>query len=905
MPAVTPRLPGLIYRAIIRVQPREHRDLYGDEQWRVFQEVWLRERPPTRFARLMWFIAIMTRSLWSAIGVWIDRRRTAVAAIGNRRTMMGSDLAYTLRGLRHARWYSAAVIGVVAITFALATTVFAVVDGVLFKSLPYPDAGRLVSLAPTFRSVSRPARNVIYTASPTDLEYWQSAVPGLVITGFRVQPWSGLFGGVNDDVAGVASVRPNFFESVGVRPMIGGFADGDFVTSTSRVMPVVLMYDTWQTRFGRDPDVVGRTTILDPTTGFGVRIVGIMPSDFSFPSGRWGVQLLTALKTDPARSRDLKDRALTDIIARVPPGVRIVTLGEQLTPGIAAAAAAFPALGPKPEGWSDNAWRREGPYEAVDVTPLNASVRAKWQPMFRAVFAAVAVLVLLAAANASSLMTSRALERTREFQMRRALGAGAGAIVRLWAIEVILLVAAGALIGAIAAAPLLKFIVSLLPEDIVLLKPAALDWRVGAFVVAALAAVSALIAIAPIRRSLRASGAVPAGVTPRVRTWTRFAVVGGQTAAAFVLTILGACLVGSLLVVYSNHLAVSTRDVVVVDTHLQGPGSRMGTVSPERVARGQQILERLSHLPGVSHVSLIAAQLLSGGGWQAPFQPPPGRSRVPDTDMWAVTEGFYDTLDMHAIEGRVPTDAELRAGEPLIVVSEKVARAFWPDGAAVGHTLMTYERQPFTVVGVVRDVPWYAWDQDAPMIYGPYAPLSTSPFLTFLIRTKGSTGDVTNAALKVIKEVDPLVRPRRAAALDTMFRDSVVLRRLQSWLFGGFAAAALVVVGVGILGLLAMSTARRTKEIGIRCALGATPDRVMRQLVGEQFKSVAAGLVIGGVIAAWAVGFVKGYLYKLSVADARIWGAAMGLIVIVACLGALLPALRASRIDPVRALRTD
>src|SRR5262249_14663203 len=152
-------------------------------------------------------------------------------------------------------------------------------------------------------------------------------------------------------------------------------------------------------------------------------------------------------------------------------------------------------------------WRREGPYEGVDVVPLTSSVRATWAPMFRAVFAAVAVLVLLGAVNASSLMTSRALERAREFRMRRALRASAGAMARLWMIESGLLVAAGAVIGAIAASPLLRFIVSLLPEDIVLLKPAELDWRVGAFVVVVLVAVSTMIAIAPIRRSLRASGA--------------------------------------------------------------------------------------------------------------------------------------------------------------------------------------------------------------------------------------------------------------------------------------------------------------------------------------------------------------------------------------------------------------
>jgi len=211
----------------------------------------------------------------------------------------------------------------------------------------------------------------------------------------------------------------------------------------------------------------------------------------------------------------------------------------------------------------------------------------------------------------------------------------------------------------------------------------------------------------------------------------------------------------------------------------------------------------------------------------------------------------------------------------------------------------------FTVIGVVKDVRWLAWDLESPIIYAPYASVARYPWLTYFIRTDENTGRVIDDAIKAIEQTDRLARPNRAGTLDGIFRESVSLRRFQSWLFGGFAAAALVVVGVGIFGLLAMSTARRTREVGIRCALGATPNSVAALILREQAVAVVAGLVAGGAVAAWAVGFVKGYLYELTVTDPRIWLSAVGLILVTALVGALIPAVRASRVDPLKALRAE
>ena len=833
---------------------------------------------------------------------------------------MTGDIVFTLRALRRAPWYSATVIGVIAVTLALATTVFAVVDGVLFRPLPYPYVDRLFRIEPGFRAVPRPAPrrgNVSrYSSSAVDIANWRAAVPGVGITGFRAQPWgdigSATGSGVNNNLAGVASVQPNFFDVIGVRPLIGGFSDDDF-TYGQRPTPVMLMYDTWQARYGGAADVIGRREIFDPDNGTGIRVVGVMPKGFAFPTVAWAIDFLAPLTHDPKVAGDPTVRNVFEVLARLPADLTPAALAQRLQPGLAATAAMFPPLGPKPEGWSDNGWKRQGPYDAVEVTPLREMLGEKSRGMFLAVFAAVAVLVLIAAANVSGLMTSRALERAREIDMRRALGAGPAAIARLWLLEALALLAIGTALGVVAAAPLLQLMLTLLPEDLVLLKAPRLDWRVIAFAAMAMLFLCALVSIAPIRRSLR-TRTVKAGASERVRTPGRLAVIGGQVAAAFVLTVVGACLVGSLLAVYGNDRPIRTDGVVIVEGSVRGPGGDMG-LSRARVARGQHIIERLQQVPGVTDVTLVAAQLLRGGGWQAGFDPPPGGSRVPDADWWAVTAGFYNLIGLRPIEGRVQTDAELRSNAPLLVVSRRIARSYWTGASPIGQTLIAGglvtlgdgggQRKAYTVIGVVPEVPWFAWDRESPMFYGPYEGLAASPFLTFFIRTSGRTGPVMADSLRTVANADPNVRLNKAATLAAMFRDSVTMRRFQSWLFGGFAAAALAVVGVGVLGLLAMSAARRTKEIGIRCALGSTPRDVTRLLVGEQLIAVAAGLVLGGAVAAWAVRFVKGYVYQLSVTDARIWAAAIALIVVTAGLGAIIPALKASRIDPVKALRVE
>jgi hypothetical protein len=243
---------------------------------------------------------------------------------------------------------------------------------------------------------------------------------------------------------------------------------------------------------------------------------------------------------------------------------------------------------------------------------------------------------------------------------------------------------------------------------------------------------------------------------------------------------------------------------------------------------------------------------------------------------------------------------------PVIVASESVAREYWPNASPLGQTL-SYSRvaMPFSVVGVVKDVRWNYWDRESGAIYGPFARVSRPGGLTVFIRTRENVGQITTQAIQAIAAFDPLVRTTHSGTLEELFANTVRPRRFRSWLFGSFALAALVIVGAGILGLVAMSTARRTREMGIRLALGSTREALVGLLLREQFTSVVVGVVVGSLVSAWAVRFLQSYLYAITPYDPRVWSLTIAVIVITTAVGTLIPSWRASQTDPVIALRDE
>jgi predicted permease len=829
---------------------------------------------------------------------------------------LGTDLRYALRSLRKAPWYAVTVVGVIALGMTLATTVFAVVDGVLFRPLPYPQAGRLVTIGPAVSGIDTTptARQAFFPGtSAFDIAAWKAAAPGVEITAFRAQPWSGMGEGINEAAMGVAVVQPNVFDVIGVRPLIGGFTAADFDHVDTLMPPVVITHELWQTRFHGRADVIGQTLITNPSRNSGWRVAGVMPRGFVFPAARTPVRFITPSVLAPKIAADPTQRSYSEVIARLPAGMSAEALRARVEAGMQGVKEVFPAQGERPKGLSDRSWRLRGPYDAAIVMPLADWLGRRERPLFRAIFLAALVLVALGGLNVSGLMAARGLDRARELSLRRALGASTAGIARLVFVEAAVPILTGALIGLALTVPLLQLGASLLPEELVLFTPQtslAVDARVVLFVLVSAFALALPATIWPIRR---ATGAHTASLaegsrgSTRTRSIGRTIVIVTQVAGALVLTLGGALLVTSLLRIYANTPAIRTDGIVALGIATTGPGTTMGYGSPERTVRMNRLLETLRRVPGVQAVALTDAQVLVGGGELSWFAEPPGAEKSKlKVGSHAVSRDFYRVLEPQLVAGRFPEESELDSDAAVAVVSESVAKTYWPGGSPLGQTLIERrERVPFTVIGVVKDVRWNQWDDEVGSIYGPYAKLSRFPFPTVFVRTDLSPAQLTAQAVQAIAAADPLMRVERAGAFEYLFRDSIRARRFQSWLFGSFAAAALVIVGAGILGLIAMSTARRTREMGIRLALGSSRDRLVRLLLREQLIGVALGIAAGSVAAFFAVRFVRAYLYQTTPYEPRVWAAAITMIILTTMAGTLIPALRASRTDPVRALRVD
>lgn len=816
------------------------------------------------------------------------------------------ELHHAVRSLRHAPGYSLAVIGVLALGMTLATTVFAVVDGVLFKPLPYPRSAELMSIQAGFRGVQGPSGMRPFV-SVNDITAWRRAMPDVRFTLFRTSR-SARFEETNDAPLGVAEIERDFFDVIGVRPLLGGFSPDHF-EEQSNVGATIISYQLWQSRFGGAPDIVGRRIVRGTAA---MDIVGVMPPSFVFPA-RQNAQVLMPLRFTEKDRTDPRMRAF-EALARIPSAATAETTRERIEATMGIVARDFPPLPPLPPGrrWANP--QTQGPFDQAAVQPLNQWLSSRPRSLFFAVFAAAAALVLLGCVNVSGLMAARSLDRRHEIGLRRALGAGAGHIATLVLAEAGVLAATGTLLGLALTIPALRIAHGLLPIELALLKVPTIDLRVVLFAAAVTMISVAGISVWPIRRGLRAAGmetlAGASRSVVRVRSAGRSVVVSAQIAIGLTLTLAGGLLVGSIVRLQADDIGIETRDVFAVEVRVPAtsadtrPGGAEGVVT--------RVLNGVRTIPGVSAAGATDAPLLRNlmwgdDGWKVP---PGGKSAGLYYNVHGITSGFFDVVRPRLLAGRLPSREELDAGRLVVVVSESIAKAFWPERSAVG-AILEYDPDgkrlaQFLVVGVVADARFTAWDDDRfRQIYAPTTALrrgSGSP--SILIRTEHG-GRVLGAMEPFMRAEGADVRAIRAMALRTMFAETVRPRRFQSWLFGSFAAAALAIVGAGILGLTAMTAARRTREIGLRVALGATKQTVLRLFVREQLVAVTIGLAIGGIVSAWAMKFLQTYLYRLTFHDPRVWLLAVLLVAGTAAAGALIPALRATRIDPAVALRSE
>jgi putative ABC transport system permease protein len=787
-----------------------------------------------------------------------------------------------LRSLMRSPAYAATSIGTVALTIALAAVVFAVVDGVLFKPLPYRDADRLFSLAGTD---GRPNYGGASIAA-LDIKYLSEADPRVRVTGMGM---GASFTNPNrpDLTFWTEGVDQAFFDVIGQHPLVGGFTADDYdqPSVVGAATPAVAAHAFWRQSLGGDPAVVGRTV------EFGRRrfvIRGVLPRDFVHPNG--SPALLVPLVVPDKVLADRWQRRF-EAIVRLTDGITREEARARLSASLASRAGEY---SPKSNGV-------RVPYVAVRMRQLTTALKSGQRELFSTAFAVAGLLVLLGAVNVAGLFSARSRDRQRELAIRAALGGSRTSLVATLLAESILIALAGGIAGVAFAGPLLTAALSWLPETFLRLKEPTIDLRVVAFAIAAAVVPVVACAVLPAIGAMRAAPArrLAGSTAAAARTggWGRGALLMVESALGMVLVVFGALIVTSFVLVRIEHAGFD--DQLVVLEFLVPQARSLEELDASRT----RAFDRIKAIPGVRGAATFDTFLLKGMYAGSQFSEPEGAESFVASDI-PVSDTFFEVAGLRLLQGRFPTRTEISQQQRMAVVSEDTAVKYWPGRSAVGQFLESTERGTVTVLGVVEAARLEAQDDSGNgEIYVPQ--LRPAPNRVYLLKTAGDPADVIQDLALILRRDVPGVLVRRAESFDQALAGSVKDHRARMVLFSLAGGAGLLLLVVGIVGIVASGVARRVREIGIRSALGAQQPQIVQMIVLQYLKPIAAGVACGIVASWWAGRLIETFVYQIDAHEPMVFAAAAAVLLLAATFAAWIPARRASAVEPVTVLRTD
>jgi putative ABC transport system permease protein len=785
------------------------------------------------------------------------------------------DLRYGARSLLRSRGFTVVAVLTLALGIGANTAIFSLVNGVLLQPLPYPHAERLVVTPvslPDFADLGEATRSF------EDLAVWASNRYTLGSEGAVSEP---VLGGI---------VSSRFF------PMLGTAAVGRTIgEDDEREKVAVIGHGLWQRRFGGDAAVVGRTIRLggEPHT-----VIGVMPPEFQFPSGQFQVwvPLEAALAATPAQATNRSLRIFR-ALGRLRPDVTPAQAQAEVD-GVAQRLGAA-----HPETNEGVRFELQSVYERL-VGPV--------RPALLVLLGVVSLVLFIACANVANLLLARARARDREIAIRTALGAGRGRVVRQLLTESILLAAAGAGLGLLLARWALDLLPALSP-DIPRLGTVRVDPSVLAFTALVAVLTGILFGLAPAWHAVRSSaagglregGRGSAGSAAARRLRASLAV--SEVALALVVLVGAGLLVKSLL----RLLTVETGFVAdrLLTVHVPFTG---GQRSPEqRAALAAEVVDRVGRLPGVTAVGgatgLPPVTPQRGTGFAVEGQDAPAVGRR--AFFVAATPGYFAALGTAVVDGRTFDERDAKGAPEVVLVNRTLAKTLFGDEPAVGRRLKLVDQEYGsgwrTIVGVVGDVRYAGLDDPGgACIYTPFA--QTPFFWTYLmVRTAGEPMSVAAGVRAAIAAADPLLEVADLEPMEDVVAETVSAPRFNVVLISSFAALALALAAVGIYGVISYSAGQRTREIGVRMALGATRSDVVRLVTAEGARVAALGVGLGLFGAAAASRVMTGLLFEVERVDPSTYAVAGAALLVLASIASLLPALRASRLAPMNALRTE
>jgi predicted permease len=784
------------------------------------------------------------------------------------------DARYAVRALLRAPVFASISIATLALGIGANTAIFSLVYAVLLKPLPYRDPGRLLVAWDTYLPQDKTLPMFPKLgASPPELELWRQQTDIFEDTAwYRHVAYDLNLRSAGGDAVSVHGgfLSTNFLEAMGVAPVYGrGFGDHEPVNS------VLLSHHLWQTRFAGDPAALGKTIQMDDQV---YNIIGIMPPAFQFPdwADLW-------LPPGPLLGDELTNpvRHAAGFVGRLRKGVeareaaaRLETLSKRL-------AAEHPTTS---TGWG------------MKVSSLRDDLTASIRPALLLLWGAVGLVLLIACGNVANLLLARASGRMKEIAVRSALGAGAGRIARQLLTESAVL----ALIGGVSG-------VGLGEVGLKVFSPveAPIDFRVFLFLAGVTMGTGIAFGLAPALQALRvdANTMIKAGsVTGGGSSPARAALVVGEMALALVLATGAGILVKSF--VRLMHVDPGFQAQGLITMRLSYPRSREG--SRDAKVLFQRLEEAVKRLPGVDQfASTSALPLTTGHGNTGRFHVPGSLlinpEALPAAQLRFVSPGYFETMRIPILAGRGFTARDV--DQPVVVISRTMARRFWPGRDPVGEKFITGPWGPnptwSTIIGISGDVKQFGLDSEASFdLYSDgLVPLS------LIVHVSGDPQAMMGAVRRVVQSVDPDMAVSEVRTMDQVVAESASSRRWTMALLAAFAGLALLLALVGIYGVMTWSVAQRTREIGIRMALGAGSGEVVAMMVGYGLRLSMLGLGLGMAGAFALRRLLSGLVFEVSPSDPLIYGGGALVMLLVSLVACYVPAYRAARVDPMKVLR--
>jgi putative ABC transport system permease protein len=813
------------------------------------------------------------------------------------------DIRFALRTLRKSPAFTCVAVLALAIGIGGNTAIFSLVDAVRARALPYAEPDRLVAL---WGNVLR-ARVERRGTSYPDYTDWRQQAKSFDDMAAVDQQSITLAGGDETERINAEFASAHYFSVLGVAAVRGRtFLDDEDVVARPAYV-AVLSDGLWKRRFGADPQIVGKPITLccalrDYT------VVGVMPPGFKGITDSAELWVPFATYAPPAVMADRGTRGFAPI-ARLKRGVTLAAARAEMDGIARQLERAYPDTNEK---------------RGIEVSPLDVEMVGALRPALAMLMIAVAFVLLIACANVANLLIARSEARRREIAVRAALGAGRGRLARQLITESCVLTGIGAIAGLAVAHEAVTLLVAQSPVTFPSFVAPHLDVRVAAFTIAVSLACGILVGIAPglQARSVDLNSALKEaarGSEGRRSHRIRGALVIGELSMAVVLLVGAGLMIRSVRNLAALDPGFDPDHVLALRVSIPRANAAPSTPSggpaaaPRPVILGRELIARLRAVPGVTAVALGTDLPLDGSAaaafYAAEGMPATTAQNIPRAYVHRVSPEFFSTLRIRFVAGRTFEESELVPAPTAIVVSERVVKRFWPGQDPIGKRVkfgaLGSANPWMTIVGVVGDVKYRGLPDNPtadPDLYVPFA--DRNSLIALAVRASVPPANLVTPLRALIRSIDPTIPVYATATLDELIGSQTSRSRFTMWLMGVFAAIALALAVVGIYGVMSYLVSQRTQEIGIRMALGATGGDILRLVVGNGARLIAAGVAIG-VAAAFALQrLVATLLFGVTAADSASI-AAIAILSVVALAACYLPAARATRVDPLNALRYE